>query len=257
MKKATQHNANHILFSSHGFHVEMCISESSLQAALHARYRAYYGNDSIPAHNSESFEDNFDRNPNFKVFAVWKNGEVVGTIRNAVYSSKFDWQDTYHTTHQAEDLNRFFKEKVTLLESTRFAVIPELKNTEGRTVQGILFRIQQIAQAAEKVDYLITGVRSNHKKFYEKFMGCTSLGWEIDFTTQKYPLFPCHGHIMQVKCPRECTFPYSYWDYLEIDQEEMIKRYQYLSESKLAHQIFKISRSTNLYNGAPDMPKSA
>lgn len=215
-----------ILFTSGDYQVEMCLTAPQWKEALASRAEFYEVTDD---QNLSPEGDEFDYQSNCKLFIVKRKNEIVGTVRSLTYNAAYGWQDCQLSVYYPESFDAFdTKMRTPLLESSRFAVSPNLDRRASFEIQGILFRVHSIAVEVEQVGYMTTMIRPRHKRFYEKYMGMNALAPEkVMAGLELVPL--------TVSLPQECSFSYSHPETLGIDPLACIERYKELRTRLLAY----------------------
>ncbi len=225
MKAIDFENGSSILFTTGDYQVEMCLTAQEWKEALVKRAKFYdVTEDQILSPEG----DEFDYQSNCKLFIVKRNNEIVGTVRSLTYNSAYGWQACQLSGYYPESFEAFdTKMRTPILESSRFAISPKLDRRASFEIQGILFRVHNLAVQVEQVDYMTTIIRPRHQRFYEKYMGMN-------------PIAPTRVLVgldlvpMAVSLPQECSFKYSDPEVLGIDTEACIERYKELRTRLLA-----------------------
>ncbi|MEM6346708.1 MAG: GNAT family N-acyltransferase [Bacteroidota bacterium] len=235
MKAINYERDNSILFTSGDYQVEMCLSPQEWEEALKSRAQFYaVTEDQILSPEG----DEFDYQSNCKLFIVKRHGEILGTVRSLTYNAAYGWQACQLSGYYPESFASLAaKRRSPILESSRFAISPELDRRTSFEIQGILFRVHNIAVQVEQVDYMTTIIRPRHQRFYEKYMGMNAIA-PIKMMVG-LDLVP-----MAVSLPQECSFTYADPETLGIDVATCIERYKELRTRLLAFSgIFSNSMS--------------
>lgn len=172
---ANQPLTQQILCQINDFTLEVCIDEKSLNTAFHLRYKAYFHAGFTPEKKDQQISDQYDQAANSRTFLVWYQGKPVATVRSCVYSSVYHWEQTEVKSYFSADVNREMGEKSCFLESGRFAVDPQFQGRQSLFAQFLLFRAHGMNAAAHGCSHILTAVRSNHKAFYQRFLGLESI----------------------------------------------------------------------------------
>ncbi|MEM9984727.1 MAG: hypothetical protein AAF804_06495 [Bacteroidota bacterium] len=214
-----------LLFQSVDFSVYLCLHQDSLRQALLARSHFYQVAEDLKVSPQG---DDLDWLPNAKVFTVWRHGQILGTIRNLVYNQAYQWQDCMLSRYHPRSLDALEGPETPLLESSRFAVAPGLDRRTAFQVQGILFRVQVMANQSEDIRHVTTIVRPNHIRFYEKYMSMRVIDEEMEYDGHRYT-------VMAVPALEKCTFSYSQPEALGIDEAACLIRYAELKAQLLSN----------------------
>lgn len=223
------------LFTTGEYQVEMCLSAAQWKEALTSRAKFYEVTDD---QNLTPEGDEFDYQSNCKLFIVKRHEEIVGTVRSLTYNAAYGWQDCQLSVYYPKAFSAFEgKMRTPILESSRFAISPDLDRRASFEIQGILFRVHNIAVEVEQVEHMTTIIRPRHKRFYEKYMGMNAIAPEKVMVG--LALVP-----LAVSLPQECSFSYSNPEKLGIDPQACIERYKELRTRLLAYSgIFSSSLS--------------
>ncbi|MEL7534092.1 MAG: GNAT family N-acyltransferase [Bacteroidota bacterium] len=225
MKAINYEKDSSILFTTGDYQVEMCLTAQQWKAALVKRAKFY---DVTEDQLLSPEGDEFDYQSNCKLFTVKRGNEIVGTVRSLTYNSAYGWQACQLSGYYPESFEAFdTQNRTALLESSRFAISPKLDRRASFEIQGILFRVHNIAVAVEQVDYMTTIIRPRHQRFYEKYMGMHAIApMKVMVGLDLVP--------MAVSLPQECSFSYSDIETLGIDIQSCIERYKELRTRLLA-----------------------
>lgn len=162
---------NQIISSDKDFTVEVCLNERSKREAYSVRYQAYVQAGLISENEEELLYDAYDTMPNVRIFLVWHCGKPVATVRSCIYSDRYNWMPTEAVLHFQKDLSARLGTGTRLLESNRFAVVPDFQGRQSLFARLLLFRIHGLNAAVHDCKYLITSVQANHQAFYRRFLG--------------------------------------------------------------------------------------
>lgn len=158
------------LFEFGDFTAQLCCSPESQKLAFELRYRAYRHVNAIPEHFECMFHDSHDFKPNSRSHLLWYEGKPVASIRSSIWSDQYNWETTEGLeTFWAQAHRRIGLEK-RVLESSRFAIVPELTGRKSITAQLLLFRVQDLSAQVEECPYIITSVREKHVNFYKRML---------------------------------------------------------------------------------------
>ena len=167
-----------VLGTFKGFTMEVCMTEASKRTAYRLRYRAYLAVDAIPENPQRMLHDAFDASPNSRTFLVWFEGKPVATVRSCVYSDAYQWMKTEAVDYFAKDVYTQLGEQTRIVESNRFAVDPDFQGRQSLFARLLLFRAHGLNAGAHECAYIMTSVRSNHVKFYQRFLGLVPISTE-------------------------------------------------------------------------------
>lgn len=162
---------NQIISSDEDFTLEVCLNERSKREAYSVRYQSYVQAGLIGENEEALLYDEYDTMPNVRIFLVWHRGKPVATVRSCIYSDRYDWMPTEAVQHFQDDLNARLGSGTRLLESNRFAVVPEFQGRQSLYARLLLFRAHGLNAAVHNCEYLITSVQANHQAFYRRFLG--------------------------------------------------------------------------------------
>jgi len=160
-----------MLFEINGFHAQLCCSPESKAIAYRLRYRAYLHSKAIQPNAEEVLTDVYDEQDNSRTHLIWHEGQPIATVRSSIWSAKYDWATT-------ESIKAFWKEahrriglENNMLESSRYAVIPEFTGRRSLFAQLLLFRVQDLSSQLDQCKHIITSVRKKHVPFYQRMLG--------------------------------------------------------------------------------------
>ncbi len=168
-----------MLFEVKGFTAQLCRTEQSRKLAYGLRYRAYRHIDAIPANEDELFFDDYDLKPNSRVHLIWYEGAPVASVRSSIWSPRYGWTATEGIRSFWQDTHRKIGLENYILESSRFAVAPELTGRKSLFAQLLMFRIQDLCSQVESCPYIITAVRQRHAAFYERMLAFKTISGPI------------------------------------------------------------------------------
>lgn len=169
---------NQILSIHNDFILEIAMSAQTKRLAFQLRYRAYRRANMIPENAEAMLYDDYDFQPNTRVFLVWYQGKAVATVRSCVYSDVYDWTPTEGVQYFQAELKQKLNKKRRLLESNRFAVDPDFQGRQSLFARLLLFQAHGMNAACHACEYIITSVQANHIAFYQRFLGLESISIE-------------------------------------------------------------------------------
>ncbi|MBV6653247.1 MAG: hypothetical protein KI786_05805 [Mameliella sp.] len=214
------------VFTYQEYELRICNTYQQLTAVFKLRYEAYRAGDLIAPNNEQKFYDAYDEQPNTQLLGVWRNGECIGAVRTMVYSSYFNWQFTSLLDTHQDSISKNTSENSSLIESSRFAIAPDLSVRSSRVVMGMIFRALELAQITHNVQYAIATVRVSHQAFYAKYMEYRPIAnysqeqWNASYDSV----------LLLANCPSGCSFPYASCNYLGLDENTALQRYATLSQ---------------------------
>ena len=169
------------LFEINGFTAHLCRTPQSREMAYSLRYQAYRHADAIPENDEKLFYDKYDLDQNSRVHLVWYQGNPVATVRSSIWSPRYGWMVTEGLDTFWQDTHRKIGLENRILESSRFAVSPEIKGRKSLFVQLLLFRIQDLCAQVEECPYIITAVRLRHVPFYERMLAFRKISGPYEY----------------------------------------------------------------------------
>jgi len=153
-------------------HLVRCTDEVAQREAWRLRYTAYRSAGAIQEDPSETFCDEFDRQPNCRTYLLRSGRRAIGSIRicrklpNALLPSETIWP--------AEVANKVPSEVATL-EINRFVTDPGLDRGLGR-IAALLFRAVIAEATVQQAAWLLAAVRRDHVWFYEQVLEMSVMG---------------------------------------------------------------------------------
>lgn len=169
------------LFEINGYTAQLCSTQWSKNLAYALRYRSYVNAGTISKNEEELFYDAYDLQANTRVHLVWYEGQPVASVRSSIWSPNYSWKGTEGINSFWQDTHRKIGLENYILESSRYAVAPEVKGRKSLFAQMLLFRIQDLCSQVESCQYIITAVRQRHMAFYERMLAFKKISGPINY----------------------------------------------------------------------------
>ena len=166
-----RHFFEEVIFKLDGFTAQFCKSPESKNIAYELRYNAYTHYQDIHNNDEGFLTDKYDLQKNSRTFLLWFDNSPIATVRSSVWSAQYNWNKTEGINTFQQDIQRTIGLQNTIIESGRFAILPNLGRSLSTKAQLILFRIQDLNSKYENSNHIITIVRNKHIPFYERMLG--------------------------------------------------------------------------------------
>jgi hypothetical protein len=129
------------------------------------RYRAYLREGAILPSESQRVTDRYDDLPNNFIFAVYLRGELYGSIRISVLTSK--WRGSPSSEMFADLIHPELERGKIIIDPTRFVADPD-KVRRFPELPYVTVRLGYIACGHFNADIGLANVRPEHRAFYRK-----------------------------------------------------------------------------------------
>ena len=152
------------------------------------RYRAYRKEDAIEANAAESFEDEFDHQPNHILWALSSEEKVIGSIR----TTWFDPNQPHSIPEMkayADDISGGVPANARIVSGNRLVTDPDVVSITPQLVLLLLRHYMVIAH--QKADWAIAAVRVNHVAFYRRVLHLEKIS-----DAKTYPGLRCNMHLL-------------------------------------------------------------
>ena len=159
------------LFEVDGFTAQFCYNSEMKQLAYRLRYRAYLQAGMIAPKPYPHLMDSFDRQAHTRIHLLWYEDTPIATVRSSIWSDRYDWEVTESVAKFPKEIAQAIGRNERILESSRYAVAPELKGRKSLFAQLLLFRIQDLSAQYDGCGHIITSVRTKHVPFYQRMLG--------------------------------------------------------------------------------------
>lgn len=152
------------------------------------RYRAYRKEDAIEPNDLQSFEDQYDHQPNHVIWALTCEERVIGSIR----TTWFDPEEPYKIPEMqayGDVISSIVPSDARILSGNRLVTEPDLVSVSSRLVLILLRHYMVVARTM--ADWAIAAARTNHLAFYRRVLHLEKVS-----EGRIYPGLRCPMHLM-------------------------------------------------------------
>lgn len=170
------------------FRIKRAQSSQLRDEVFALRYRAYRKEDAIAPSENESFEDQYDQQPNHVLWALTYEEKVVGSIR----TTWFDPQESHSIPEMhaySSDISKVVPSGHRILSGNRLVTDPDLASKNAVLV--LLLLRQYMVVAKRRADWAIAAARRNHLAFYRRVLRLERIS-----EGRIYPGLNCPMHLM-------------------------------------------------------------
>lgn len=165
------------------------VATEALRDEVYAlRYRAYRKEHAIDASPMESFQDQYDSQPNHILWALTENEKVVGSIRTTWYENGSPYKIPEFEAYP-DEIKRVVPSHARIVSANRFVVDPDRAEKGAQYAMLILRHYMVVAHS--KADWSIAAARINHVPFYRRVMRLKQVS-----DGRRYPGLHCAMHLM-------------------------------------------------------------
>src|SRR6187402_1648039 len=107
-----------------------CETSSDLSVAAKLRYKAYLNVGAIEENESKEFTDKYDAQSNTKTCLIYEGKEAVAALRACVYSPSYNFLPIPALEVYKEEIEKEIGLDKTIIESNRFVITPEKKDSK-------------------------------------------------------------------------------------------------------------------------------
>jgi hypothetical protein len=153
------------------------------------RYRAYRKEDAIEPSVAETFEDQYDHQPNHVLWALTYEQKVVGSIRTTWFDPA-ERQPIPEMRGYSDDLAKLVPDGACILSGNRLVTDPDLSSVSAQAVL-LLLRHLMVTASQKASDWAVAAARTNHLAFYRRVFGVSVVS-----ESRVYPGLRCPMHLM-------------------------------------------------------------
>lgn len=152
------------------------------------RYRAYRKEDAIETNKTESFEDEFDHQPNHVLWALSSEEKVIASIRTTWFHPN-EPHVIPEMKAYSNDISAGLPTNVRIVSGNRLVTDPDITSITPQLVLVLLRHYMVIAN--HKADWAIAAVRVNHVAFYRRVLNLEKIS-----DAKIYPGLRCSMHLL-------------------------------------------------------------
>lgn len=152
------------------------------------RYRAYRKEDAIEPNDLESFQDQYDHQPNHVLWALTCEERVIGSLRNTWFDPDAPYKIPEMQAY-SDAISSTVPTGARIVSGNRLVTEPDLILMSSRLVL-ILLRLNMVVAGA-KADWAIAAARTNHLAFYRRVLQLEKVS-----EGRAYPGLRCPMHLM-------------------------------------------------------------
>ena len=150
------------------------VTSTHLREKVYAlRYRAYRRADAIDLNPAERFEDPYDDQGNVVLWAVTRQGEVVGSIRSMWHDPAIPGSSIPELEKYGDEIANILPRGKRLVCGNRFVIDPQ-QDAPGSCIPLMLLRLH-VGVFCRPEDYGIAAVRAHHLRFYQRTLSLERL----------------------------------------------------------------------------------
>ena len=143
-------------------------TDEDRDAVFRLRYESYLRENAIDPDFSRRLSDHYDDLENTTIFGVFLEGDLVATIRASVGTA--DYPEFPAMEVFADLLTDELAAGRSFVDSTRFAIKEQASRAYPGLIPYIVARAPWMVAEYFQADYMLAGVRSEHRAFYARVM---------------------------------------------------------------------------------------
>ncbi|MES2574083.1 MAG: hypothetical protein V4572_04020 [Bacteroidota bacterium] len=175
------------------FLLSPCETTTDLSIATKLRYKAYRHVNAIEENELKEFSDKYDLQNNTKTCLIYEGNEAVAAVRACIYSKEYDYLPIPAFEVYKEEIAKEIGLDKTIIESNRYVVIPEKKDSKSLFKHPYKFIILNSLKFDS--DFVIAAVREKHIPLYRRFLDMEPISG-----LKKYPGINVEMILMAVDC---------------------------------------------------------
>lgn len=175
------------------FLLSHCETAADLSVAAKLRYVAYRNAGAIEENDPQEFTDKYDSQNNAKTCLIYEDKVAVAAVRACVYSKKHDYLTIPAFEVYKEEIAKEIGLDKTIIESNRFVVTPEKR--DSKSLFKLPYRFIILNSLKFDSDFVIAAVREKHIPLYRRFLDMEPISG-----LKKYPGINVEMVLMAVDC---------------------------------------------------------
>lgn len=196
------------------FVLSPCETPFDLSTASKLRYKAYRHAEAIEENESKEFTDKYDLQSNTKTCLIYEKDEAVAAVRACIYGREHNYLPIPAFEVYKEEIAQAIGLDKTIIESNRFVVTPEKK--DSKSLFKLPYRFIILNSLKFDSDFVIGAVRSKHIPLYRRFLDMEPISG-----LKKYPGINVEMVLMAVDCRKFRQGIMEKEDAYAISQEEV------------------------------------
>lgn len=153
------------------------------------RYRAYRKEDAIETNKTESFEDEFDHQPNHVLWAISSEEKVIASIRTTWFHPEKPHIIIPEMKTYADDISVGIPVNSRIISGNRLVTDPDITSATPQLILVLLRHLLAIAH--QKADWGVCAMRINHVAFYQRVLNLEKIS-----DAKIYPGLRCSMHLL-------------------------------------------------------------